>query len=199
MEENIKIQPINPNNILDRLRLCWRNLKGWEHLEIVQESKEWLEKTNESFAPTTFVAYINEAAVGMIEFVPQKLMKRIGLCPFRANPEKGKIKSRYVLGKEFETFLFISCLWVDKDHQGEGVGKVLLDHFLDSEAFKNSDGASVYVSKRDERWDKHIHWPAGPKEFYLKVGFTIEKTLISQLDTCYTTEKLRHRTLYDIL
>jgi ribosomal protein S18 acetylase RimI-like enzyme len=168
---------VNSNNIFDRLDLCWGHLKDWKHLEIVQKSKEWLEKTNRLFAPTTFIAYINEDPAGMIEFVPQKLMKKSGLCPCRADPEKRKIKSRYILGKEFENFLFISCLWVKKDHQGKGVGKALLDHFLNSEVFNNSDGALVYVSERDIRWEKHIHWPAGPKEFYLKAGFTVEKTL----------------------
>jgi ribosomal protein S18 acetylase RimI-like enzyme len=113
----------------------------------------------------------------MIEFIPYELMKKIGLCPCRADPEKRKVKSRYALRKEFEDFLFISCLWVDKDHQGKGVGKALLDHFLNSDVFKNSDGALVYILEKDARWDKYIHWPAGPKEFYLEAGFTIKKTL----------------------
>lgn len=177
MVENIKVRTINAENIFDRIKLCWGHLKDWQHLQIVEKSKEWLEKTNASFTPTTFIAYINEAPVGMIEFIPQKLMREIGLCPCRADPEKRKIKSRYVLGKKFDNCLFISCLWVDKDHQGKGVGKKLLDYFLKSEVFKNSNGALVYVTQRDERWDKHIHWPAGPKEFYLNAGFTIEKSL----------------------
>ena len=177
MVENIKVLPINSDNIFDRLKLCWGHLKDWKHLEIVQKSKEWLEKTSRSFTPTTFIAYVDEAPVGIIEFIPQKLMKRIGLCPCRADPEKRDIKRRYILGKKFENFLFISCLWVHRNHQRKGVGKTLLNHFLNSEVFKYSDGALVYVTKRDERWDKHIHWPAGPKEFYLKAGFIIEKTL----------------------
>jgi ribosomal protein S18 acetylase RimI-like enzyme len=177
MKENIQVQAVTSNNIFDRIRLCWGHLEDWQHLEIVERSKEWLEKTNRSFTPTTFIAYVNDAPAGMIEFIPQKLMKKIGLCPCRVDPERRNIKSRYILGKEFEDFLFISCLWVDKEHQGKGVGKTLLKHFLNSSMFKNSDGALVYVSKRDERWDKHIHWPSGPKEFYLKAGFRVEKTL----------------------
>jgi ribosomal protein S18 acetylase RimI-like enzyme len=76
-------------------------------------------------------------------------MKKSGLCPCRADPEKTKI-SRYILGKEFEDFLFISCLWVTKDHQSKGVGKTLLDHFLKSKIFKNSAGALVYVTEREQ-------------------------------------------------
>jgi len=177
MVENVKVLAINAENILDRIKLCWGHLEDWQHLQIVQKSKEWLEKTNASFTPTTFIAYTNEAPAGMIEFIPQKLMKKIGLCPCRADPEKGEIKGRYVLGKKFDNCLFISCLWVDKDHQGKGVGKTLLEHFLNSAVFKNSNGAVVYVTQRDERWEKHIHWPAGPREFYLKAGFAIEKSL----------------------
>lgn len=177
MVENVRVTAINSNNLVDRIKLCWGHLKNWKRLKIVQQSKEWLERTNASFTPTTFIAYINEAPVGMIEFIPQKLMKKVGLCPCRANPEKKEIESRYILGKEYENCLFISCLWVNKDHQGKGAGKALLNHFLNSEVFKNSDGALVYVAKRDKRWNKHIHWPTGPKEFYLKAGFTIVKTL----------------------
>ena len=81
--------------------------------------------------------------------------------------------------KGFENYLFISCLWVGKDHQGKGVGKALLSHFLNSQAFKESEGALVYVARRDEGWEKYIYWPAGPAEFYLKAGFAIEKTLIN--------------------
>jgi GNAT superfamily N-acetyltransferase len=177
MVENVKVRTMDVENVLDRIKLCWSHLKDWEHLQIVQKSKEWLQKTNLLFAPTTFIAYIHDASVGMIEFIPQRLMEKVGLCPCRADPEKKKMRSRYVLGKKFDNCLFISCLWVEKDHQGKGVGKTILGHFLDSEVFKNSDGALVYVTERDERWDKHIHWPAGPKEFYLKAGFTIQKSL----------------------
>jgi ribosomal protein S18 acetylase RimI-like enzyme len=177
MVEDVKVQAIKAENIFDRIKLCWGHLKDWQHLQTAQKSREWLEKANRSFSPTTFIAYMNEAPVGIIEFIQQKLMKKMGLCPCRADPEKREIESRYALGKKFDNCLFISCLWVDKDHQGKGVGKTLLNHFLDSDMFKNSDGALVYVTQRDERWDKYIHWPAGPKEFYLRAGFTIVKSL----------------------
>jgi ribosomal protein S18 acetylase RimI-like enzyme len=176
MVENVEVVAINSNNVLDRLRLCWGHLKGWKRLQIVRKSKEWLEKTGKSFAPTTLIAYASGTPVGIIEFIPQRLMKTVGLCPCRANPEK-KMKSRYILGEEFDDYLFISCLWVHKDYQGKGVGRTLLHHFLNSEVFKNSSGALVYVTRRNLRWEEHIHWPAGPKEFYLKAGFTVEKTL----------------------
>jgi len=177
MVENVRVTAINSSNLVDRIKLCWGHLKNWKRLKIVQQSKEWLERTNTLFTPTTFIAYVNEAPAGMIEFIPQKLMRKAGLCPCRANPEKMEIESRYILGEEFEKCLFISCLWVNKDYQGKGVGKALLNHFLSSEAFQNSDGALVYVAKREEGWEKHIHWPAGPKEFYLKAGFAMVRTL----------------------
>jgi len=176
MVENVKVTAIDSDNVFDRLHLCWGHLKGWKSLEIVQKSREWLEKTSKSFGPTTLIAYAGRTPVGMIEYIPQKLMKTVGLCPCRANPEK-KTRSRYVLREGFDNYLFISCLWVRKDYQGKGVGRTLLTHFLNSEVLKNSGGALVYVRRRDARWEEHIHWPAGPKEFYLKAGFTVEKTL----------------------
>jgi len=177
MAENVEVLAINANSLSDRLRLCWGHLEDWKRLEIVKESEKWLEETSRQFAPTTLIAYTSGAPVGMIEFIPYRLMRTAGLCPCRTNPER-KMKSRYILRSEFNDYLFISCLWVHKDHQGKGVGKTLLHHFLASEVFKNSSGALVYVTQRDPRWEEHIHWPAGPKGFYLKAGFTVEKTLV---------------------
>jgi len=191
MAENVEVVSINTENLFDRLKLCWGHLDDWRHLEIVQQSKEWLEKTNAIFTPTTLIAYKGGAPVGMIEFIPQRLMKKLGLCPCRVYPKNGETEDRYILGKEHENHLFISCLYVDKDSQGRGVGKALLNHLLDSQMFKDSDGARVYVRERDEKWDSYIHWPAGPKEFYLKAGFVVEKTLVNPAGhlLCYSKKR----------
>lgn len=168
---------IDLDNIWDRLKLCWGHLDGWRKMEIVQKSKKWLEKTNEFFTPTTFISYKSGIPMGMIEFVPHKLLNKLGLCPCRVDTKNKETAERYVLEERLKNYLFISCFLVSKEHQGKGVGKVLLNHFLDSEISRNSDGTLVYVTRRDEKWDKHIHWPAGPKEFYFKAGFVIEKML----------------------
>jgi len=179
MIDSVKVVPISLDNVFDRLGLCWGHLVDWKNSRIVERSKEWLEEANIVFTPTTFIAYVEGSPVGMIESIPQSLMRKLGLCPCRADKERGETEDRYLLGKSFEDYLFISCLYVNKDHQGRGVGKALLKRLLNSQAFKESDGALVYVAKRDETWDKYIHWPAGPAEFYLKAGFAIEKTLIN--------------------
>jgi GNAT superfamily N-acetyltransferase len=162
---------------MDRLRLCWGHLDDWRNLEIVHESKKWLEKTNTIFTPTTFIAYKNGLSVGMMEFIPHRLLNRLGLCPCRVDEKNNETAERYVLSEEFQNYLFISCFLVGKEHQHKGVGKALLNRFLNSGMFENSDGALVYVTPGDENWAPHIHWPAGPKEFYLKAGFLIERTL----------------------
>lgn len=177
MVENVKVAALNRENVLDQLKVCWGHLDNWRNLKIVQKSREWLEKANGFFAPTTFIVYKNAVPVGMIEFLPYRLLNKIGLCPCRVDAKNKETAGRYILEGKFENYLFISCLVVSKDHQRKEVGKTLLNHFLHSEALKDFDGALVYVTKRDQSWDKHIHWPAGPKEFYLKVGFVIEKAL----------------------
>ena len=100
---------INSGNVVDRVKLCWGHLRNWQRLKIVQESKKWLEKTNASFVPTTFIAYDKETPVGMIEFIPQKQMKKYRLCPCRASPEPKSIEDRYSLGKKLSTR---SMVWV---------------------------------------------------------------------------------------
>ena len=177
MVNNVEISAINKANIFDRLKLCWGHLDNWTNLDCVQKSKEWLEKANSVFAPTTFIAYTHKVPIGMIEFVPQKFIKKIGICPCRADPEREEMEERYYLGEKFNDYLFISCLFVNQEHQGKGIGKALLTHFINCKTFQKSDGAVVYVTERDEKWDKYIHWPAGPKEFYLKTGFKMCKSL----------------------
>ena len=146
-------------------------------MQIVHKSAEWLSKANAVFVPTTFIAYKNTVPVGMIEFLPQRLLSQLGLCPCRIDVEQGETESRYILGKEFDNYLFISCLSVAKEHQGKGIGKTLLNRFLESQVLKEFDGALVYARERDQSWEKFIHWPAGPEKLYLKVGFSIAKTL----------------------
>lgn len=177
MERKAKVVPMTANNIADRLKLCWGHLDDWEKMEITQKSRRWLEKTNSLFSPTTFIAYLDEVPIGFIEFLPQKLMRKLKLCPCRVDIKNRETEDRYILDKENEDFLFISCLFVAKNHQGKGVGKLLLNYLINSNVFSRFDSVSAYARERDESWDKHIHWPAGSKEFYLKAGFQIEKTL----------------------
>lgn len=173
---NFKIAALD-SNFWDRIKLCWGHLENWRELKIVKSSKEWLERSNAVFKPTTFIAYIDDMPVGMIEFLPQRLLKQLRLCPCRLDVEHGETEYRYDLGEGFENHLLISCLSVSKDYQGKGVGKALLDYFLSSNVFLQSDGAVVYVTERSQNWESYIHWPAGPKEFYIKAGFVVEKTL----------------------
>lgn len=177
VENHLEIGTMNSGNISDRLKLCWGHLNNWKNLEVVKKSRDWLVETNAVFAPTTFIAYKRGVPIGMIEIVPLRLLKSVRLCPCRVDERKGEVEERYILREDSDNCLFISCLLVNKDQQGKGVGRALLNHFLNSEVLEDYDGALVYVTKRDERWDKHIHWPAGPKEFYLKAGFTTLKTL----------------------
>ena len=95
-----------------------------------------MSKVNAVFVPTTFIAYKNALPVGMIDFTPQRLMRQLGLCSCRIDVEQGETESRYILEKEFDNYLFISCLSVAKDHQGKGIGKTLLNHFLESQVLR---------------------------------------------------------------
>jgi len=175
--KNLKIVALDSKNISDRLKLCWSHLDHWESLEIVKDCEKWLEEANALFSPTTFIVYDDRLPRGMIEFVPIRLLGRVKLCPCRTDVKNNEVEERYILGKQFDNYLFISCFLINKDHQGKGVGKTLLNHFLNSEIFKKSEGALVYVTERDETWSGHIHWPAGPKEFYIKAGFSISKAM----------------------
>lgn len=173
----IEIHSISQERIPDRLKLCWGHLNNWENLEIVKKSKQWLEKTATSYKPTTFIVYEGNLPIGMMEFLPMRLLEKCGLCPCRIDAENGEIPQRYTQGSDFGNCLFISCFLISNSFQGKGVGTALLNHFLNHQVFKQSGGALVYVRERDETWDKHIHWPAGPDQFYTKAGFEKLRTL----------------------
>ena len=162
---------------MDRLWLCWGHLNSWNNVPVVRRSKDWLQHANSLFAPTTFIAYINKTPAGMIGLISHRLLKELGLCPCRIDKENQETEDRYTLGKEFDDCIFISCLSVSKNQQGKGVGKTLLKHLLESQALRGYRGALVYARERDQSWEEYIHWPAGPKEFYVKAGFSIAKTL----------------------
>lgn len=181
MLKNVKIVAISSDNVLDRIKLCWGHLDNWKESQIVRKTQVWLEKANEVFKPTTFIAYVDGSVIGMIEFLPQDLLMRLGLCQCRRDAEHGETEERYFSGEGSENYLFISCLFVNKDHQGKGVGKALLKHFLESEVFKAYGNARVYVKERDKSWDSYVHWPAGSKEFYIKNGFVVGRTLDNPL------------------
>ncbi len=176
-ENDLKVAALNEERISDRLQLCWGHLDDWRSLDIVKRCRKWLEETNTIFTPTTFVAYKGGEAVGMIEFLPYRFMERVKLCPCRVDENSGEVEERYTIEEGFENYLFISCLFVRKDSRSQGVGGALLKHLLHSKVIQDFDGTLVYVTKRDESWTSHIHWPTGPKEFYLKLGFTILKTM----------------------
>lgn len=174
---SFEIKAISGENIVDRLRICWGHLDEWREMEIVGKSSSWLEEANEVFSPSTFIAYERGAPVGMVEFIPHGSIGGIGLCPCRVDEGRGEVAKRYLMDSGFDNYLFISCLYVSEDHQGEGVGTALLRRVIDSVILGEYDGLLVYVTERDEEWNESIHWPAGPKEFYVKRGFSLLKTL----------------------
>ena len=177
MSADAVVRPMDSSNIGDRLKLCWGHLSDWEKLTVVNRSRRWLEETNRVFSPTTFIAYVSDAAVCMIEFLPLGLAASVNLCPCRMDAENHEVVERYVMGPEYSDHLFICCLMVRGKNQGKGVGTMLLNHFLASRVFAEHGGVLVYVMERDPSWESFIHWPAGPREFYEKRGFRQVKTL----------------------
>jgi ribosomal protein S18 acetylase RimI-like enzyme len=174
--EELRIMPIGPGNLADRVELCWSHLQDRENHELVKESLAWLESINSEFSPSTFIAYRANTPVGMIEFLPRDMLHHTDLCPCR----KRKGGERRVLppaGTDYRDYLFITCLWVPMRWQHQGVGNSLLMQLLDSRVFKHFRGALVFASDRDPKWPEGIHWPAGPREFYERAGFKVAKRI----------------------
>jgi len=173
-EAAIEIRPISEDVVEDRLALCWGHVDGWRDRDVVDESRAWLENVNRAFSPTTFIAYRAGDPVGMIEFAPTPIVDRFGLVPCRAAPERACWSAESVPDAASENAIFVACLWVEKASQGEGVGRALLGHLLESEVVRDYDGIYTVVSDRDAEFvdpDEGIWWPTGPREFFESFGF----------------------------
>lgn len=175
--ETLNITALSERHIKKRLELCWGKEEEWKNLEVIEGCRRWLKKVNNRLKTSTFLAYENGKAIGMVEFIPYKMLTELGLPPCRTDVDANEVPERYLLDNNYSQYLFISCLWVDKEHQGRGVGGGLLNHLQSSEILEEYNGLLVYTRKKDDSWDNHISWPTGPKEFYQKYGFNIIKKL----------------------
>jgi len=172
--DELRIMPIGPGNLTDRLQVCWSHLENWENHELVTESKDWLETVNSRFSPSTFIAYRGTVPVGMIEFMPRDMLHDQDFCPCRKRKGGGG-SVLPSLGTDYRDYLFITCLYVPTQFQSQDIGNSLLMHLLDSQTFKHFRGALVFAADRDPAWPDAIHWPAGPREFYERAGFEVAK------------------------
>jgi ribosomal protein S18 acetylase RimI-like enzyme len=172
----VRIKPIGPDNLNDRLHVCWSHLENWESSEIVAENRAWIEKINEMFSPSSFIAYRGSAPIGIIEFMPRDMLHHEDFCPCRRR-KGGEGAVLPSLGTDYRDYLFITCLWVPGSSQKKGVGNALLMHLLDSDVFKHFRGALVFVGDRNPAWPDTVHWPAGPRKFYERAGFEVVKRL----------------------
>jgi hypothetical protein len=168
--------PIAPDNMRDRLHVCWSHLDDWENNAIIADNRAWLEKVNDMFSPSTFIAYQGDAPIGIIEFMPRDMLHHEDFCPCRRR-KGGEGAVLPSLGTDYRDYLFITCLWVPRPNQHKGVGNALLMHLLDSEVFRHFRGALVFVADRDPAWPDSVHWPAGPREFYERARFEVVKRL----------------------
>lgn len=175
-QDDLRIMPIGPGNLTDRLEVCWKHLENWEDHEFARESRKWLEEVNSKFSPSTFIAYDGNTPIGMIEFMPRDMLHDQDFCPCR-NRKGGNGAVLPSLGTDFRDYLFVTCLSVLTPWQHQGVGNSLLMHLLNSQTFKHFRGALVFVPDRDPGWPETVHWPAGPSEFYERAGFELVRRI----------------------
>ena len=174
--DELRIMPLGPGNLNDRLQVCWSHLENWENHDLVRESREWLELANSLFSPTTFIAYRGTSPAGIIEFMPRDMLHTHDFCPCRQR-KGGNGRVLPSLGTDFRDYLFVTCLYVPAVHQHQGVGISLLTKLLSSQVFKHFRGALVFTADRDPKLPEGLHWPAGPREFYERAGFEAIKRL----------------------
>lgn len=152
---SVEIRDLTEDNLDDHP--CFRYLRVTERA--VAMTKEWLRKVYRKFGSCVKVAYVKGEPIGMVQYAPRDLFPHVD------QPEAHRT-------------IVIHCIYVpDKKHTGKGIGRSLIEAlirdlkkphpYLDGERFKRIEAIA----------GKGRPGPAGPLEFFTKLGFKPVKEL----------------------
>jgi GNAT superfamily N-acetyltransferase len=127
--------------------------------ETIKETKQWIKKVLKQFGPCVKVAYVDGEPVGMIQYAPMDIL------PHVKNPEA------------HETII-IHCTYIpNKKYQGKGIARSLIENLI-------QDLKKPHPYLNGQRFNKIVALagknrpgPAGPVEFFHKIGFKDAKQI----------------------
>ena len=130
--------------------------------ETVKMTKDWLRKVYERFGPCVKVAYVENMAVAMIQYAPMDIF------PHVTNPEAHES-------------VVVHCVYVtEKEYRGKGIARRLVESLI-------QDFKKPHPYLNGGRFKKIVvlagkarPGPAGPVDFFSKVGFTVAKKITEE-------------------
>lgn len=124
-------------------------------------TKDWLRKVNSKFGSCVKVAYVDNKPVAMVQYAP------IDIFPHVIQPNAHKT-------------ILIHCIYIaNKKYVGKGIGRKLIEALI-------NDLRKPHLYLNGEKFEKieaiagkGRPGPAGPVEFFTKLGFKVVKLLDS--------------------
>jgi GNAT superfamily N-acetyltransferase len=121
--------------------------------DMEEKKKKWFDRVEKEFNGCIKIAYLNDAAIGFMQFAPARFFPRV---------------KEYAAGPPSEDTIFIACLYIaKKEERGKGFGTAMLKDLI-AELKKRRFKAIETLARKSSAEN-----PSGPLEFYLKHGFKI--------------------------
>jgi len=134
---------------------CFKYLETTERTVAI--TKAWLREVYSKFGSCVKVAYINDKPIGMIQYAPKDIFPHVN------QPEAHKT-------------ILIHCVYIaDKKYERKGIGRRLVEALI-------KDMRRPHPYLKGEKFEKiealagmGRPGPAGPVEFFVKLGFKVVK------------------------
>lgn len=136
---------------------CFRYLRTTERTVTI--TKNWLRKVYSRFGPCVKVAYIDNKPVAMIQYAPKDIFPHVN------QPDAHKT-------------ILIHCVYIaNKKYVGKGIGRRLVEALINDLREPHPYLNGERFEKIEALAGKGRPGPAGPVEFFVKLGFKVIKNL----------------------
>jgi len=129
----------------------------------------WLRDILREWNPCGKLGYVDGQLDGLLFYLPGEVATGRSLCAqFAENPVE------YPESWRAGGVVVVVCLWVKGE--GRGLGRALLERLFEEiregRSFRGRSCRTVGVMVYQP--SDEVHWPAGPVEYYRKLGFRVE-------------------------
>ena len=149
----VVIKDLSEENLDDHP--CFKYLRTTERTVAI--TKNWLRKVYSKFGACVKVAYIDDKPVAMIQYAPKDIFPHIN------QPDAHKT-------------ILIHCVYIaDKKYERKGIGRRLVEALINDLRKPHPYLKGEKFEKIEALAGKGRPGPAGPVEFFVKLGFEVVK------------------------